>query len=115
MISDIGRSKRVARESSSASTVAKWRALKSPVFASTRASACSCGTASERWISSTGAIANGISQGLNFQKAATPSPRAARTKSVERLSNEKIPVLRSVWPRPRLSSMGASRPWFSAT
>ena len=55
MISDSGRSKRSARTSSSVSAAAKWRALKRPVFGSTRASACSCGTESERWIRSSGA------------------------------------------------------------
>ena len=45
--------------SSSRSVAAKWRALKSPVFGSTRASAWSAGTASERWTRSSGASANG--------------------------------------------------------
>ena len=69
MISDIGRSKRCARPISSDSAAAKWRALKSPVFGSIRASACSCGTASERCTSTSGAIANGISHGLISQNA----------------------------------------------
>ena len=48
MIRDIGRSNRCARPSSSVSAAEKWRALKRPVFGSTRASACSCGTESAR-------------------------------------------------------------------
>ena len=55
MISDSGRSKRPARPSSSPGPAAKWRALKRPVFGSTRASAWSCGTVSERWIRTSGA------------------------------------------------------------
>ena len=48
MISDSGRSKRPARAISSDRALAKWRALKRPVFGSTRASASSCGTDSAR-------------------------------------------------------------------
>jgi hypothetical protein len=48
MISDSGRSNRLARVSSSPSAAAKWRALKRPVFGSTRASSWRSSTASER-------------------------------------------------------------------
>ena len=69
MISDIGRSKRRARPISSDSAAAKCRALKSPVFGSTRASACSAGTLRERWIRNSGVSANGTSHGFVSQKA----------------------------------------------
>ncbi len=48
MISDKGLSNRCARTISSFRASPKWRALKSPVFASTRASASSWGTERER-------------------------------------------------------------------
>src|ERR671914_576050 len=50
MISDTGRPNRAARVSSSFSASPKWRALKRPVFGSTRASASSFGTTSDRWM-----------------------------------------------------------------
>ena len=90
MISDIGRWNRCERPSSSVSAAAKWRALKSPVFGSTRASAWSCGTDRARWISKSGVIANGTSHGLPVQKAARTTPSAANTSSVERVWYEKI-------------------------
>ena len=96
MISDIGRSKRSARPISSDSAAAKWRALKSPVFGSTRASACSCGTASERCTRMSGAIANGMSHGLIAQKAYVATPSAASTRSVVKCSTSNSPVARSV-------------------
>ena len=68
MISESGRSNRAARVSSSFSACPKCRALKRPVFGSTRASASSLGTASERWISTSGATANGTIHGLESQK-----------------------------------------------
>jgi hypothetical protein len=114
MISDRGRSNRSARRSSSFSAAAKWRALKRPVFGSTRASSCSCGTESERWISRSGATANGISHGFVAQKAAIATPSIASTRSVERLGNENSPDSRSEWPRARWS-IGAISRWFTAT
>ena len=92
MISDSGRSKRWARASSSASAAAKWRALKRPVLPSTRASICSAGTESERWIRINGATTIGISHGFECQNVATPTPSAARTSSDDRLSSEKRPI-----------------------
>ena len=82
MITDMGRSKRSARTISSRRTTAKCRALKSPVFGSTRASSWRAGTLSERWIRKRGATANGISQGLIHQNSATATPRHASTTSV---------------------------------
>ena len=66
MMRDIGRPKRSARAISSVSVAAKCRALKRPVFGSTRASACNCGTASDRWTSTSGATANGIEPGVHL-------------------------------------------------
>ena len=71
--------------------------MKRPVLGSTRASSCSCGTLSERWISNSGATAMGKSHGFRTQKTPTPTPSAARTRSVERLSNEKMPSSRKEW------------------
>ena len=112
--SDSGRSKRSARSSSSFSASAKCLALKRPVFGSTRASSCSCGTLSERWISSSGATENGISQGFEPQNAAIETPSMASTRSVERLGNEKRPDSRSECPRARWS-IGAISKWLTAT
>ena len=114
MISDIGRSKRTARPSSSASAEAKWRALKSPVFGSTRASSSSAGTASERWISSIGAIPIGINHGFVRQKLTSANPSRPTTISLERLWNDKRPVSRSRIPRAR-RSMTATIVWLSTT
>ncbi len=114
MISDIGRWNRCARPSSSCMTTVKCLALKRPVFGSTRASAWSCGIARLRWMRRSGATAKGISHGFRCQKAATASPRVARMKSVERLSNEKTPASRSEWPRASVT-IGARITWFAAT
>src|SRR5689334_21819530 len=75
--SDSGRSKRAVRVSSSSSALAKWRALKRPVFGSTRASSWSGGTESERWIRKSGATAKRISHGFERQKAAGIPDREA--------------------------------------
>ena len=101
MISDSGRWKRSARPSSSWRASAKCRALKRPVFGSTRASACSAGTVSERCTSRIGAMANGISHGFSSQKYAKATPSAASTSSVERFSKLKSPVSRIEWPYAR--------------
>ena len=93
-----GRSKRCERTISSLSAAPKWRALKSPVFGSTRASASSCGTESERWMRSTGATANGISHGSAYQKVATTTPRPASASSVDSPWNENRPDSRIVCP-----------------
>ncbi len=114
MISDIGRSNRAARVSSSFSAWLKWRALKRPVFGSTRASASSFGTESERWIRISGAIANGTSHGLIPQNVAIPTPSDARTRSVERLWIEKRPDSRIECPRAS-ASIGASSMWLIPT
>ena len=114
MISASGLSKRWARTISSFSASPKWRALKRPVLGSTRASASSCGTASERWIRRTGATANGISHGFACQKVATTTPSAARTSSVDRPWNEKSPDSRIECPWPS-RSIGASIAWFRPT
>ena len=82
MISESGRSNRAERASSSSSCTAKWRALKRPVFGSTRASACRAGTLSERCTTRSGPSASGISQGFVVQNAATTTPIAVRTRSV---------------------------------
>ena len=68
MISASGRSNRCERTISSFSAAPKCRALNRPVFGSTRASASSCGTESDRWMRSTGATANGINHGSAYQK-----------------------------------------------
>ena len=86
--------------------------MKSPVFGSTRASAWSCGTERARWISSSGAIANGTSQALPVQKAASTTPSAAKTNSVERVWYEKS--WRIGWPLTH-RIMGASSKELSAT
>jgi hypothetical protein len=114
MISESGRSKRVARPSSSLSADAKCRALKRPVFGSTRASSSSAGTASERWMSSIGAMPIGISHGFVSQKLTSAKPRRPTTISFERLWNESSPVSRRRIPRAS-RSISATIEWFSAT
>ena len=78
MITDIGRPNRSARASSSRSSAAKCRALKSPVFESTRASSSSAGTFSDRWMRMSGATAAMISQRFASQSVARATPRKAR-------------------------------------
>ena len=56
---------------------------------STRASAWSCGTDRARWIRSSGAIANGTSHGFAVQNAASTTPSAAKTNSVDSVWYEK--------------------------
>ena len=56
---------------------------------STRASAWSCGTESARWIRRSGAIANGTSHGFAVQNAASTTPSAAKTNSVDSVWYEK--------------------------
>ena len=114
MISESGRSNRAARVSSSFSACPKCRALKRPVFGSTRASASSLGTASERWISTSGATANGTIHGLESQKVAMPTPSAASTRSVDRLWKLKRPDSRGEIPRAN-ASIGASSEWLIPT
>jgi hypothetical protein len=63
---------------------------------------------------STGATANGISQGSAYQNVATTTPRAASASSVERPWNENRPDSRIECPWPR-SSIGASIAWFRPT
>ena len=90
--------------SSSFSATAKWRALKRPVFGSTRASSWSCGTA-ER------AVDQQQRRNREGDQPRVPAPegrhsrrRASRaTRSVERLGNEKSPDSRIEWPRARCS------------
>ena len=81
--------------------------MKRPVFGSTRASACSCGTESARWISSSGAIANGTSQGLPVQNAARMTPRAAKTNSVESVWYEKSCRIGWPWTRRIMGAISA--------
>ena len=114
MINDSGRLKRCARTISSLSASPKWRALNSPVFGSTRASAWSRGTESERWMRSTGATANGINHGFAYQNVANTTPSAASTSSVESPWNEKRPDARIECPWPS-RSIGASIAWFRPT
>ena len=114
MITESGAPDRFARSSSSLRAPAKWRALKSPVFGSIRASSCSAGTVSERWMRSSGAIAMGRSSGFQSQSPASATPSMASTKSVDRLSVEKSPVPRSECPRARWSIVASSR-WLSET
>ena len=75
MISASGVSERRARSSSSLSALAKWRALKSPVFTSSRASCCSAGTLSERCTRMRGATAIGRRSGFQSQSPANATPR----------------------------------------
>jgi hypothetical protein len=114
MISESGRSKRAARVSSSASAWPKCRALNRPVFGSTRASASSLGTDSERWMRTSGAIANGTSHGFSSQNVAIPTPSDASTRSVERLCIENRPDSRIECPRAS-ASIGASSEWLIPT
>ena len=114
MISASGRSNRCERMISSFSAAPKWRALNRPVFGSTRASASSCGTESDRWMRSTGATANGINHGSAYQKVATTTPRPASASSVDNPWNENRPDSRIECPCPS-SSIGASIAWFRPT
>ncbi len=114
MITDSGVSERRARSSSSRSALAKWRALKSPVLTSSRASCWSAGTLSDRCTRRSGATAMGRSSGFQSQSPAKATPSSASTKSVERLSIEKRPVPRKECPRAKWS-IAASRTWFRET
>ena len=109
-----GRTKRCARPNSPSSAVLKWRALKRPVFGSTRASSSSFGTESERCTTRRGASANGTSHGLPVHSPATATPSAASTSSVVSPCVEKIPVSKSEQRRMN-ATIGAEMPACTAT